>query len=290
MVYRFIQANHPEFGLRWLLRKFNTCPNAYYNYLRHRKKGYRIRKEEICAEIEQTYHANNGNYGSRFIRVLLARKGIYRCRNTVRKYLNVELGLKAIVRRKKMKYAFFGEPHEVLENLVNRKFEAEDINKVWCTDFTYIKLSAGMARYNCTIIDLFDRSVVATLNSRHIDSQLAIDTLKKALTSQRIPPRKLILHSDQGSQFTSLDFTEFCKTHDIRQSMSRAGCPYDNAPMERFYNTLKHELIHPYHFHDDETLDEAIYKYSYVTYNHHRPHTYNNWRTPFEARSTRIRT
>lgn len=72
--------------------------------------------------------------------------------------------------------------------------------------------------------------------------------------------------------------------------MSCAGCPYDNALMERFYNTLKHDLIHLYHFHDDETLDEAIYKYSYVTYNHHRPHTYNNWRTPFEARSTRIRT
>lgn len=144
VVYGFIQANHPEFGLRWLLRKFNTRPNAYYIYLRHRKKGHRIRKEEICAEIEQTYHDNNGNYGSRFIRVLFARKGIYRCRNTVRKYLNVELGLKAIVRRKKMKYAFFGEHHVVFENLVNRKFEAEYINKVWCTDFTYIKLSAWL--------------------------------------------------------------------------------------------------------------------------------------------------
>ena len=130
VVYRFIQANHPEFGLRWFLRKFNTCPNAYYNYLRHRKKGYWIRKEEICTEIEQTYRDNNGNYGSRFIRVLLAQKGIYRCRNTVRKYLNVELGLKAIVRRKKMKHAYFGEPHEVFENLVNQKFEAEDIHKV----------------------------------------------------------------------------------------------------------------------------------------------------------------
>ena len=72
-----------------------------------------------------------------------------------------------------------------------------------------------MARYNCTIIDLFDRSVVATLNSRHNDNQLAIDILKKALSSQRIPPRKLILHSDQRSQSISLDFTEFCKNHDI---------------------------------------------------------------------------
>ena len=70
----------------------------------------------------------------------------------------------------------------------------------------------------------------------------------------------------------------------ICQSMSKAGCPYDNAPMERFYNTLKNELIYPNHFYDAASLDEALNRYVYVWYNHVRPHSYNDWKTPFEAR------
>ena len=68
-------------------------------------------------------------------------------------------------------------------------------------------------------------------------------------------PQNLILHSDQGSQFTSAEFVEYCRELGISQSMSRTGCPYDNAPMERYYNTLKTELIYQYRF---ETAAEQI--------------------------------
>ena len=108
-------------------------------------------------------------------------------------------------------YLFFGENHEV--------------------------------RYNCTIIDLHDRSVVASITDRHITSDLAIRTLKKALESQPVLKGELILHSDQGSQFTSKAFVKFCELVHVTQGMSKAGCPYDNAPMERYFNTLKSELI-----------------------------------------------
>ena len=85
-------------------------------------------------------------------------------------------------------------------------------------------------------------------------------------------------------QFTSWDFIHYCESKGICQSMSKAGCPYDNAPMERFYNTLKNELIYPNHFYDAASLDEALNHYVYVWYNHVRPHSYNDWKTPFEAR------
>lgn len=138
-------------------------------------------------------------------------------------------------------------------------------------------------RYNCSIIDLYDCSVVATLNSDYINTELAKATLEKALTAEN-SAEGLILHSDQGCQFTSWDFIHYCKSKGICQSMSKAGCPYDNAPMERFYNTLKNELLYPNHFYDAASLDEAVNRYVYVWYNHVRPHSYNHWKTPFEAR------
>ena len=93
-------------------------------------------------------------------------------------------------------------------------------------------------RYNCSILDLYDRSIVATLNSDYINTELAKATLEKALMEEK-PEKGLILHSDQGCQFTSWGFINYCESRGICQSMSKAGCPYDNAPMERFYNTLK---------------------------------------------------
>ena len=105
-------------------------------------------------------------------------------------------------------------------------------------------------------------------------SDLAIRTLEKALDSQRNISRELILHSDQGSPYTSKAFTEFCAQHGVTQSMSKAGCPYDNAPMERYFNTLKNE----------ESLYRAVQSFAYTTYNHVRPHSYNGYLTPFEAR------
>ncbi len=114
---------------------------------------------------------------------------------------------------------------------------------------------------------------------------LAKRTLQKAISSQPgLDTSQLILHSDQGSQYTSKEFTEYCEAVGITQSMSKAGCPYDNAPMERYYNTLKNELINHHYYHSEEELYEAIEEFAYVHYNHERPHSYNNYKTPFEAR------
>jgi len=118
---------------------------------------------------------------------------------------------------------------------------------------------------------------------RHITADLAIDTLKIALKRHK-PGKGIILHSDQGTQFTSKDFNEFCTKYHVQQSMSRAGCPYDNAPMERFHNTLKNEYFNLYSFRSQAELDKGIYEFIYVKYNHIRPHSYNNGLTPFAAR------
>jgi transposase InsO family protein len=139
-------------------------------------------------------------------------------------------------------------------------------------------------RYNCSILDLHDRSIIASITDRHITAELAIRTLRKALESQPSIKGELILHSDQGSQYTSGDFVEFCRSVGITQSMSKAGYPYDNAPMERYYNTLKNELTEHHDYDTEEELYSAVEEFAYVTYNHVRPHSYNGYKTPFEAR------
>ena len=258
-------------------------PNAYYNFLKNRKSDYHTQKQATLKEIEKIYHKHNGVDGYRSMKVYLDRKGIHISALTVHKYMNRELGLLSIVRRKKPEYRK-GTPHKVFENILFQDFTAADINQKWCTDFTYLFLTDGSKRYNCSILDLHDRSVIASITDKRITSELAIRTVKKALESQPSIKDTLILHSDQGSQYTSKEFIEYCKQAGITQSMSKAGYPYDNAPMERYYNTLKNELINLHYYHSDEELNAAIDEFAYVTYNHVRPHSYNGYKTPFEAR------
>jgi transposase InsO family protein len=210
--------------------------NAYYNFLKNRKSDYHTQKQNVLRQIQEIYHEHGGVDGYRSMKVYLERRGIYRSNLTIHRYMNTELGLTSIVRRKKPDYRK-GKPHKVFDNLLKQDFTAEKINQKWCTDFTYLFLTDGSKRYNCSILDLHDRSIVASITDKNITADLAIRTVKKALESQPAIKKELILHSDQGSQYTSKEFVEFCKSAGITQSMSKAGCPYDNAPMERYYNT-----------------------------------------------------
>ena len=266
------------------MKKFNIFPNAYYNYLKNRKADYHRRKDDIKSSIKEIYHSHNGVDGYRSIHAYLLRKGYDISRLTVHKYMNTELHLYSVSRKRKENYER-GTAHKVFENKLNQDFTADNINQKWCTDFTYLFLTDGSKRYNCSIIDLHDRSVIARITGRNITTALAKETLQKAIDSQPgIDLSKLLIHSDQGSQYTSKEYTEFCESLGITQSMSKAGYPYDNAPMERYFNTLKNDLIYQHYYHTEEELYTAVEEFAYVHYNHVRPHSYNNYKTPFEAR------
>ncbi len=196
------------------------------------------------AQIRDIYHSHHGVDGYRSMTVYLARRGYDYSFATVHKYMKTELVLHSIVRPKKPDYEH-RKPHKVFEN---------------------------------------DRSVVASITDRYITSDLAIRTLQKALDSQPVIKGEPILHSNQSSQYTSKAFVKFCKSVHITQSMSKAGYPYDNAPMERYFNTLKNECTNLYEFKTEEALYRAVEEFAYVSYNHVRPHSFNNYRTPYQAR------
>ena len=281
MVYRFIDDNKDYFGLRWLCLHFGISINCYYNYLKDNKHDYHKQREVICERIKYIFYNNNRTVGHKAMKIFLSRYGINLSKTTVHKYMNSLLNLSAVIMRKKPGYTS-GKKHKIFNNLLNQNFTVNEKNKVWCTDFTYMREPGGKFRYNCTIIDLFDRSVVASVNSKYINSELAIETLSIALKQENYP-QGLILHSDQGVQYTSWEFVMFCKDHNITQSMSKAGCPYDNAPMERFYNTFKNCFYNRFTFESIEMLDEMTKKYI-NWYNYIRPHSYNDYLTPMEVR------
>ena len=132
----------------------------------------------------------------------------------------------------------------------------------------------GSKRYNCTIIDLHDQSVIASITDRNITSDLTKRILEKAIDSQLgIDLSKFLIHSDQGSQYTLKEYTEFCKKFGITQSMSKSEDPYDNALMERYFNTLKNDLIYQHYYHTEDELYTAIKEFAYVQYNHVLTHS-----------------
>lgn len=261
------------------MKHLNVYPNAYYNYRKHRKNASKKQKASILKTIETLYHDAGGRPGHRMMQQLLANKGIRISKATAYKYMNVELSLKSVTRKHKYHYARSSQAYETFDNILNQEFKADRRNAKWCIDFTYLFVSGKSKRYNCTIIDLYDRRVVASVNSSHIDSKLAINTLKKAI-ERSDGETGMILHSDRGSQFTSKDFTQFCKEMGVIQSMSKPGYPYDNSPMERYFNTLKAELINISVFHTEEQLYEAVNSYAYGWYNNLRPHSYNGGLPP----------
>ncbi|WP_423219614.1 hypothetical protein [Clostridium butyricum] len=125
MVYRFINDNKAEFGVRWLLHRIKLSANAYYNYLKGKKDDYRNNKKKILTVIDDTYHETNGIVGYRTIKIFLNCKGIDLSNVTVHKYMNKELKLKSVTQKKKPSYKH-GDAHKKFANILNQDFTAAE--------------------------------------------------------------------------------------------------------------------------------------------------------------------
>ena len=130
----------------------------------------------------------------------------------------------------------------VQPNLVKRQFKTKGFNQIWCTDITYL-IFGNKRAYLSTIIDLYDRHVVAYQISKKNDLKLVADTLNKALKIEK-DVHGLILHSDQGFQYTSFEYKVICASKGITISMSRKGTPIDDSPMESWHGILKKETLY----------------------------------------------
>ena len=168
--------------------------------------------------------------------------------------------------------------YPVAPNRLKNGFNVEAPNKVWSTDFTYIRIDEGLL-YLCIFLDLFSRRVVDWATSNRINSQLAISAHEAAI-GHRNPEEDLFAHSDRGSQFCSRTYRAFCASKGIQQSMSKTGSAYDNAITETFFYTLKKELIHGERFKTRKEATAAIFDHIEVFYNRTRIHSSLGYQSP----------
>lgn len=131
---------------------------------------------------------------------------------------------------------------DVKPNILKRKFDVDKINKVWVTDITYL-IFENKRLYLSTILDLFDRKVVSYKISKYNNNHLVMKTLNEAI-AKRKDVQGLVIHSDQGFQYTSYEYKAICESNGIQISMSRKGTPIDDSPMESFHGILKKETLY----------------------------------------------
>jgi transposase InsO family protein len=141
----------------------------------------------------------------------------------------------------------------VKPNLIKRHFDVDEKNKIWTTDITYLTFN-GKRAYLSTILDLYDRKVVAYQISKYNNLNIVLDTLNEAI-AKRKDVKGLIIHSDQGFQYTSFQYKAICESKGIQISMSRKGTPIDDSPMESFHGILKKETLYN---NDITSLEEYI--------------------------------
>jgi transposase InsO family protein len=164
-------------------------------------------------------------------------------------------------------------------NRLNQEFSAAAPNQKWVTDITYIDTAEGWL-YLASVLDLYSRIVVGWAMDEHIDAALVGAAWKMAVL-RRNPPPGLLLHSDQGSQFTSLAYQQGLDVQECQASMSRVGNCYDNAVMESFFSTLKMECA----TRQFATMAQArivIFEYIEAWYNRQRLHSTLGYLSPLE--------
>ena len=221
---------------------------TYYKYRNHEDKDY-----YDYLLIKEIFDESKGTYGYRRIcEGLLIKYGVIYNHKKVQRIMR-KYNIKPNYTRKKKNKAYKRIEANVKPNLVNRKFNVDSANKIWTTDITYL-IFKGKRAYLSTILDLYDRKIIAYKISKHNDLNIVIDTLNIAI-AKRKDVHGLIIHSDQGFQYTSYEYKAICESKGIQISMSRKGTPIDDSPMESFHGILKKETLYN---NDITNLEEYI--------------------------------
>lgn len=233
----------------------------------------------LKSKVREAHTLSGGSAGARTVASMVTTAGTQTNRYMAGKLMN-EMGL---VSRQQPKHAYkkCNTEYVAIPNTLNREFEVTQPNHVWCGDVTYIWIGNRWA-YLAVVIDLYARKPVGWSMSLSPDSQLT----KKALTmayEARGQPKGLMYHSDQGSHYTSLEFRQSLWRFKIKQSMSRRGNCWDNAPMERFFRSLKTEWVPTRGYNNFTEAEQHIVNYLTGYYCQLRPHTNNRGMTPNTA-------
>ena len=211
---------------------------TYYKYRNAEDKDY-----YDYLLIKEIFDENKKTYGYRRIcDGLLIKYGVIFNHKKVQRIMAKYALKPEYIKRIRPNYSAKRIEENVKPNLLKRNFKTKVKNKVWLTDITYLIFNNKRA-YLSTIIDLYDRKIIAYKIGKFNNISLVIDTLNEAIAKEK-DVHNLIIHSDQGFQYTSQEYKAICEANGITISMSRKGTPIDDSPMESFHSILKKETLY----------------------------------------------
>ena len=243
-----IAAQRDEHGIPAAVacRALGVSRSWFYKYEDGALPPQAARRERLKAEVRRLFAAHRGTYGSPRITADLREAGWMVSENTVAEVMR-ELGLAARPKKKRKSTTRPGKGRWRAPDLVKRDFPAQEINVKWYGDGTEICTDEGKL-YLASVLDMGSRRVLGFALSEHHDAALAYGALAMAVAVRGGSVPGVIMHTDQGSEYTARLFRQACARLGIRQSMGRPGSALDNAVIESWHSTLEFELRRIEHF------------------------------------------
>lgn len=279
MKYGFIRAQAEHYPVRLLCRRLGVQRSAYYDW--RARPGKIIVPEELALRrrMKALFTASRDTLGSRTMMENLRGEGFAIGRDRTRRLMKA---MNLIVKQKRKYNVTTDSNHHfpVAENVLGRQFSPPGPNQVWATDITYLWTQQGWV-YLAVVIDLYSRRVVGWAMDRRMKKALVMRALMMAV-NLRHPPSGLLHHSDRGSQYASHAYQKLLKQYGMTTSMSRKGDCWDNAPVERFFSSLKREWTGDQLYRTREEAIADVREYVAVYYNSMRLHSTLGYKTPMD--------
>jgi putative transposase len=238
----YIDACRERFGVEPICEALQVAPSTYYSAKGRRPCRRAVRDQELRAHILRVFDGNYGVYGARKVWRQLNREGIAVARCTVERLMR-QLGLAGRVRGRRRRTTISDPASQRPQDLVERAFEASGPNQLWVADITYVATWSGFA-YVAFVTDVFSRAIVGWRVANTLKADLALDALEMAIWSRKQDEFPgLVHHSDRGSQYLSIRYTERLAEVGAAASVGSRGDSYDNALAESVFGLYKAELI-----------------------------------------------
>ncbi|HHO8493761.1 IS3 family transposase [Klebsiella pneumoniae] len=276
--YAFIRDNSSCWPVRLLCRVLDVHPSGFYAWLQQPHSKRHQVDLRLTGQIKQFWLESGCVYGYRKIHVDLRDSGQQCGVNRVWRLMK-RVGIKAQVGYRSPR-ARKGEASIVSPNKLQRQFNPDAPDERWVTDITYIRTHEGWL-YLAVVVDLFSRKIIGWSTQSRMTKDIVLNALLMAVW-RRNPQTKVLVHSDQGSQYTSHEWQSFLKSHGLEGSMSRRGNCHDNAVAESFFQLLKRERIKKKIYGTREEARSDIFDSIEMFYNSKRRHGSNNQMSPTE--------
>ena len=243
----FIDEHREVYGVEPICRVLPIAPSTYHEHVARRADPSRLppraqRDAELREKVQRVFAENLNVYGVRKVWRQLQREGVPVARCTVARLMR-DMGLAGVIRGKPVRTTMGDKAAPCPLDRVNRQFRAPAPNMLWVSDFTYVSTWSGFV-YVAFVVDVFARRIVGWRASRSAHAGFVLDALEQALHERRPVSGKLVHHSDRGSQYVSIKYSERLAEAGIEPSVGSVGDSYDNALAETINGLYKAEVIH----------------------------------------------